>query len=423
MNALTPATAERVFYLLTITRWLPVGLVVAVVGLRPLERGLTISEITTIAALGGVAVLALELPTSGLADAIGRRPLLVVAAVLNVVSSLLFWWAESFAAFAASAVLQGLFRALDSGPLEAWYVDTVHAHRPGVDVTAELSRAGTLLGLAMAVGAVVSGLLVWWDPLPVLGSPLSLPVLLWTVLNAGHLLATIALLREPRRPGRQAGVASAWAGAVQAPRVVVSGLRLALDNRVLGALLLVQAAVGLAMIGFETLVPLRLAGLLGSEASAAALMGPVAAVGWALFAAGAGLGGTLAARLGTARAAALTHALMGAAVLALAAAVGPAGVAAGYLVSYALFGSTAPLHSALVHREAEATNRATVLSLCSMAAVGVYSLTLPLVGLLAGATSLAWAFALLGAATLVGTLAYRSVADAERTRDPVLLSS
>ena len=152
-------------------------------------------------------------------------------------------------------------------------------------------------------------------------------------------------------------------------------------------------------------------------------MGPVAAVGWALFAAGAGLGGTLAARLGTARAAALTHALMGAAVLALAAAVGPAGVAAGYLVSYALFGSTAPLHSALVHREAEATNRATVLSLCSMAAVGVYSLTLPLVGLLAGATSLAWAFALLGAATLVGTLAYRSVADAERTRDPVLLSS
>lgn len=423
MSTLTPAAAERVFYLLTITRWLPVGLVVAVVGLRPLERGLTIAEITTIAAIGGVAVLTLELPTSGLADAIGRRPLLIAAGVLNVVSSLLFWWAESFAAFAVSALLQGVFRALDSGPLEAWYVDSVHAHRPGADVTAELSRAGTLLGLAMAAGALVSGLLVWWDPLPVLGSPLSLPVLLWTALNAGHLLATIALLREPPRTGGPRGLPAARAGAVQAPQVVVAGVRLALGNRVLLALLLVQAAVGLAMIGFETLVPLRLADLLGSEASAAALMGPVAALGWAVFAAGAGLGGVLAARLGTARAAALTHALMGAAVLGLAVAVGPAGVAVGYLVAYGLFGGTAPLHSALVHREAEAANRATVLSLCSMAAVGVYSLALPLVGLLAGTTSLAWAFALLGTATLVGTLGYRRVVQAELSREPATLSA
>ena len=35
--------------------------------------------------------------------------------------------AHSFWAFAIGAALMGVFRALDSGPLEAWFVDTVHA--------------------------------------------------------------------------------------------------------------------------------------------------------------------------------------------------------------------------------------------------------------------------------------------------------
>ena len=72
--------------------------------------------------------------------------------------------AQTFWAFVAAAVVMGAFRALDSGPLEAWFVDTVHLTEPGADVDQQLSRAGTVLGGAIAVGAILSGGLIWWDP-------------------------------------------------------------------------------------------------------------------------------------------------------------------------------------------------------------------------------------------------------------------
>ena len=80
---LSPAAARRVFLTLTVTRWFPVGLVVGILTLWPLERGLTIPEALSATALTGITVFLLELPTSGFADAFGRRPVYVTAAVFN----------------------------------------------------------------------------------------------------------------------------------------------------------------------------------------------------------------------------------------------------------------------------------------------------------------------------------------------------
>ena len=57
MTALDPRTARRVFLLLTATRWLPVGLVVALVLLRPLERGLTATQTLTVTAVAGAVTV------------------------------------------------------------------------------------------------------------------------------------------------------------------------------------------------------------------------------------------------------------------------------------------------------------------------------------------------------------------------------
>ncbi len=86
-----------------------------------------------------------------------------------------------------AAALQGVFRALDSGPLEAWYVDIVHVTEPGADVDGTLAAQGTILGGSIAVGAVISGGLIAWEPLPV-GSALLLPMLCWADLNVLHLV-------------------------------------------------------------------------------------------------------------------------------------------------------------------------------------------------------------------------------------------
>ena len=161
---LSPRAAERRYYLVTTTRWLPVGFVVGIFVLVQTDRGLSIAQAATVGSVMGIACFLLELPTSGVADAVGRRPVYLAAAAINVVAITAYAIAQSFWAFVAAGALMGAFRALDSGPLEAWFVDTVHASTPGVDVDRQLSRAGSILGVAIAVGAVLSGLLIWWNP-------------------------------------------------------------------------------------------------------------------------------------------------------------------------------------------------------------------------------------------------------------------
>ncbi|GMA91971.1 MFS transporter [Homoserinibacter gongjuensis] len=162
--ALTGQQAERRFVLLTATRWFPVGLVLGLTVLLPLERGLSLAEVGGLMATAGFVSLALELPTGGLADTIGRRPLLVLAGAIAVASTTIFVFAETVAWFAAALVLQGVFRALDSGPLESWFVDTLHADDPTAQPERGLSRSGAVLGVGIAGGALLGGLLVGWHP-------------------------------------------------------------------------------------------------------------------------------------------------------------------------------------------------------------------------------------------------------------------
>lgn len=406
-----PAAARRVFYLLTFLRWFPVGLVVAIITLLPLERGLSVSQTLTAMAVSGVVIGVLELPTSGFADSFGRKPVLVAAAAVGVVSSVAYLAADTMALLVLAAALQGVFRALDSGPLEAWYVDTVHAQRPGADVDGELSVAGTVLGAAIASGALISGGLVWWHPWSA-HSALVLPVLVWIALGVVQLVALVVLLREPPRAAHPRALDSVRA----APQVVAAGLRLAGRNRVLLALLGVEACWGVAMIGFESFTPIRLSELLDGEAAAATLMGPVASLGWATYAGGAALAGLLARRLGIVPAAALARLLNGLAVLALGLAVGPLGLVAGYLVAYGLHGACGPVHGALVHREADAGNRATVLSLGSMVSFATLAVVAPLAGLLAEAASTAVTLMLLGAVSAAGAVLYLPAYRAEQRR-------
>ncbi len=229
---LSPAAARRVFLILTFTRWFPVGLVVGLLTLWQLERGLTVAQAMTVTSAAGLTIFALELPTSGFADAFGRRPVFVVSAVVNVVASGTLLVAHSFWAFLLAAVLTGVFRALDSGPLEAWFVDTVHATTPGADVDGALSAQGTVVGVGIAAGALVSGGLVWWHPFAG-ASALVLPVAVFVALNVVHLLAVLVLLREPRSAEHldTSAARRALASARQAPGVVRDGLGLLRDNR------------------------------------------------------------------------------------------------------------------------------------------------------------------------------------------------
>src|SRR5450756_2666218 len=82
--------ARRTLLLLTFTRWFPVGLTIGVTTLLVLERGMSLTQLGVILSMQGFVVLGLELPTGGLADAIGRRPVLIASAVVALASGLVY---------------------------------------------------------------------------------------------------------------------------------------------------------------------------------------------------------------------------------------------------------------------------------------------------------------------------------------------
>jgi MFS family permease len=404
-----------VFLVLTVTRWFPVGLVIGLFTLWQLERGLSVAQAITASSVAGLVVFLLELPTSGFADAFGRKPLLVASGVVNVLAAGMFILADSFWSFALAAGLMGIFRALDSGPLEAWFVDTVHESEPGADVDTALAAQGTLLGVGIAAGALVSGALVWWHPLTG-SSALLLPLLVSTTLNLVHLAAMTTLIRERRRHAEGAARREALESAKAAPGVVLDGLRLVRDSRVLRGLVVVEVFWCLAMVVFELFQPIRLAELLGSEEAAGRVMGPIAAAAWGVFAAGSALAGRASKRIGITRTAMLARVLNGAGALAMGLAAGPVALVAAYFVTYSLHGSAGPMHAALLHREASSDNRATILSINSMVAFGAFTVLAPLAGFLAEATSTQLAMALAGGLSILGVFFYLPSLRAERQR-------
>ncbi|GGL31736.1 hypothetical protein GCM10012283_12630 [Phycicoccus endophyticus] len=390
---------------------------IGVTTLLPLERGLDLAQLGVMLSVQGFVVLALELPTGGVADALGRRPLLVAATVVALASAVVFVLAHSLAAFVVAMLLQGVYRALDSGPLESWYVDTAQADDPEVEVEQGLARAGTVLGVAIASGALVSGGLVAWHPVAFL-TALETPYWVAVAFIVANVAATATLLREPVTHVDATGWRRAVASAREAPGVVAGGLRLLRTDRVVLALVGVEVFWSVGMISFETLMPVRLAELVGTQARAGALMGPVSAAAWGLFAAGSAGAGVLARRVGVTWTAIASRVAQGAAIVGMALVAGPAGLVTAFFVVYTLHGAAGPVHAALVHRQAGPGNRTTLLSMNSMVAGASYSLGLLALGPFAEATSTALAMGVAGAFSILGALLYRPALHAERRAAP-----
>ena len=405
-SPVSAASARRTLLLLTFTRWFPVGLVIGVTTLLALERGMSLAQLGVIFAMQGFVVVGLELPTGGFADAFGRRPVLLASAMVALASGLLYITAHTFGAFIVAMLLQGVFRALDSGPLEAWYVDTAHADDPGVRVEGALAHAGTVLGLSIASGALISGGLIVWHPVTSL-TALELPYWIGLGLYVVHLVAIAVFVRETRTHMDSTGFRRALRSAQEAPRVVVDGIRTLGSSPVLRSLVLVEVFWSIGMIAFETLMPVRLSELVsGGETEAGALMGPVSAAAWGLFAVGSALAGFASKRIGVGWTALLARVLNGALVVVMGLMAGPVGLITAFLFTYTLHGSGGPVHSALLHRQAEARNRTTVLSMNSMVGGGAYSLGLLALGPLAEHTNTALAILVAGGFSILGAALY-----------------
>ncbi|WP_436527864.1 MFS transporter [Actinoplanes sp. HUAS TT8] len=361
---MTMAVREiRFRYLLLIAlRWLPVGLIIPLFPLLLLDRGLTIAQTGVASAVQGITVLFLELPTGGLADALGRRPVLLIAGAINLVSLTVMTFADTVAVFALAWFLQGIYRALDSGPLDSWFVDESLAADDRADIETGLSHGSVALSLAIAAGALLSGGLIWLGPIGSL-SALTVPLIGAVILSGVSTLAIVFFMKE-ERPAR--GLA-AWSASIRGvPRAIGSALGLVRRSRVVFALIMVELLWSFGMITFEKLMPIRLSEVLADKQEAAALMGPVSSAGWAMSAAGAALIPLLIRRIGAPWTGFALRILQGLTILVMGLLAGPAGVITGFLLTYGVHGAANPVHAGLLHRQAEGEYRTSLLSLNSM---------------------------------------------------------
>lgn len=415
MIHLDASSVRRRYLVLTALRWFPTGLLIPISVLFLLSRGLTLVEIGLVSSVQGLVVLFLELPTGGLSDALGRRPVLILSRGVGIVSLVVLVLANSVAVFAVSRVLQGIFRALDSGPLEAWYVDATLDADPETRLEPGLGAGSAVLSAAIAAGALLSGALVALDPVPGI-DPLALPVVVALALSVLDLIVVALLLTEVR-PGRgwQAAVSSVRA----VPGVVRDGLRLARSSRVLLTLLLVELFWGFAMFAFESLFPIRLAEVVGGTTSAGAVMGPVSSGAWFASAAGAAVIASLSRWTGVAVAAAGLRILQGLTIVAMGILAGPVGLITAYLACYVTHGASNPMHATLLHRQVDSQHRTTVLSMNSMVSQPAGAIGAIVLTAIASGTSLSTAMIVAGVACVVAAPLYLPARRAELRAEQV----
>ena len=388
--------ARRRFLLLRGLRWLPAGLMIPVLVLLLLERGLSLGQLGLAFAAQGLVVLVLELPTGGFADSLGRRRVLLLATVFEVGAISLLMVARSVIALAVAFALLGIYRALESGPLDAWYVDTAQALDPNATIERGLSLGGVVVGVAISVGSLASSVLVALQPLPRV-DPLVTPLIAALVLLAVEFVAISILMTEPNQPWSLRGLKKAM---VETPPIIAGAIRTVKTSTVLIALIAVEFLWGFGMVSFETFTPPRLAAVMGNADHAATVLGPASTGAWLAAAGGAALIPLLTRRWRPAYAGASLRIAQGLTVLGIAFAAGPVGVVAAYVLTIGINGASDPIHQGMLHRAVmDPGGRATIVSVNSLTAHAGGMLGGIALGRLADTTSLTTAM-VAGAAIL-----------------------
>jgi MFS family permease len=400
----------RTFILLRALRWLPVGLVLPFLILTPVARGLELGAVGAVFAVHSAVLIVLEVPSGALADSFGRRRVLLVGAVLTAASLATYAVAQSLPAFVVSVAALGSGRALISGALEAWYVDSLRALDPVAPLAPGLSRGTAAEATAMALGALAGGgIASLGDPSHVADGALSgygLAALVGAGAAVAYLVAVAALVHEPPR---EAHLQDAGHTIAQRIRAVLTTARAEAAASVTVRVIFATAiAFGFAMSAVELLWQPHLAELMGSGRHRGLTFGGLAAGSMLAVAVGAAASPLIRRSLGLRLGYLAALGLVAVCTALLGETGATAGFVALYLVTYLCFGFVDPMHVELLNEAVGSVARATLISGESLATQGGALVANLSVGALAAAEGTATAWALAGAVlALTGLLVAR----------------
>ena len=377
------------------------GLTVAIVALALTDRGMDLFQISLLFGIYALTTLVMELPFGGLADSIGRKPVFLSAVVASLLSIAIFLSTSDFYVLALSFACIGFGRALRSGTLDAWFVETFRAAAPDVDVQPALAKAQSANALGLGVGAIAGGLL------PDLFGPTATRLGLGIydvsyvssfVVMLGVFVFTVGAIVEPPRSRTPGALRQGFANV---PSVVRDAGLLALRHPALSLLLAALACFLMATNPVEVLWPTVAEPMLNGG-MAASVIGVLTATYFFCIAVGAALSPIISTAFKRHHAVTLAATFAGLAGIQIALAVqgNILGFAAVFVLYSVCLGVSETPASSLLHRCVEDRQRSTMLSLRSLIQQLGAAFGLVLAGAVAELTdiSLAWS---LGAAFLV----------------------
>lgn len=399
--------------------WVAVGLPLPLIVVFMQARGMDLFQIGLLTSVFALTVAVLELPTGGLADAIGRKRVTLLAYGCLLIKDLVLLLAFSFPLFAAARLLGGVGRALASGALDAWYIDRLQEADPKVDIQPFLARAGTVSLFAIAVSTLLGGLIaLLFSGLPEEGgavfTPIAMTLVAAMLVQVVNLVVVTLFVKEDRAA---AEARKGW-GFRQVPSIIREAVTLSVTNPVLLLLLIGTAAGGFALAGVETFWQPRFAGLLGGSEGNRVLFGALMTGGFL-----AGMVGNLVAIpltrfLGKryALVGAIFRGLGGALLILLASQSTVVGATAMFWLFY--FGrgvSSSPLGK-VKNDEIPQARRSSMLSVSSLVSYMGFFGGSALLGLVAERASISLAWAVSGALLVVSSILYLRIDAIQRHR-------
>jgi DHA1 family quinolone resistance protein-like MFS transporter len=274
--------------------WFIPGMFTPVMVLLLLDQGLGLVEVGTVLALYSGTIIMLELPTGGLADAIGRKKVYLASLCVSLLALSFILVGREFLFFAIGFIIYGVARALSSGSIDAWFVDEFNREHPGGNLQKALGTANVFIPIGLALGALVGGLIptLFGDSaanLTGLGR-YSGNIMAMMALVVVQFVLTSALINENIGKVGRKGVSQ---GFKDVPKVLHDAIEFGIRDRNTRLLLTATFAFGFALFSLELLWQPQLKGIIGSD-SQSWIFGVVAAGYFAMASMGSALSGKVA---------------------------------------------------------------------------------------------------------------------------------
>ena len=383
----------RVFQIHQFLDRFAMGLTVAVVALALTDRGMDLFQISLLFGVYSLTTMAMELPFGGLADSIGRKPVFLTAVIASLMSLALFLSTSNFSVLALSFAFIGFGRALRSGTLDAWFVETFKTGAPNVDVQPALAKAQWAGAMGLAIGAILGGLLpdIMGDVAKSFGSSIydMSYVASFTVMLGVFVFTMLAIVETPR----PRDLTALMRGFANVPTVINAATHLALKHPALSILLAALTFFLMATNPVEVIWPTHAKPML-DEGFANTVIGIVTATYFFSIAVGASLSPHISRIFKRRHAVTLAASFACLAVIqiALALQAGIIGFVTAFVLYSVVLGISETPASSILHRCVKDRQRSTMLSLRSLIQQIGAALGLVLAGAIAEmySTPIAW---------------------------------